>query len=57
MKWKNIAAETTTFFITDTVTEWQPLLAHQRAREIVLPLSRETRFPKQPGPPILIPTA
>ena len=36
MKWKNIACDTTTFFITATITEWQPLLARPRARDILV---------------------
>ncbi len=35
MKWKNIA-HSTTFFITATITEWQPLLARPVARDTVL---------------------
>ena len=35
MKWKNIASGTT-FFITGTITEWQPLLARPQARSILL---------------------
>ena len=35
MKWKNISCGTT-FFITATITEWQPLLNCQQARDIVL---------------------
>lgn len=35
MKWKNIPSGTT-FFITATITEWQPLLARPRARDILL---------------------
>lgn len=36
MKWKNLAYETSTFFITATVTEWQPLFRHEEARNILL---------------------
>jgi putative transposase len=36
MKWKNLGVDTTTFFITATITEWQPLLAQPEARDIVL---------------------
>jgi len=36
MKWKNLAAETCTFFITGTISEWQPLLLQDRPRQIVL---------------------
>ena len=36
MKWKNIGSDTTMFFVTATVTEWQPLLARPEARYILL---------------------
>lgn len=36
MKWKNLAADTTVYFITATITEWQPLFAHAFARGILL---------------------
>ena len=36
VKWKNIAAQTTTFFITATIKEWQPLLADAYARTIIV---------------------
>ena len=36
MKWKNLAADTTTFFITATVTEWQPLFLHEEPRHLLL---------------------
>ncbi len=35
VKWKNIACGTT-FFITATITQWQPLLARPVARDMVL---------------------
>ena len=35
MKWRNLA-ECTMFFITATITEWRPLLAEPRARDILL---------------------
>jgi putative transposase len=36
MKWKNLGRDTTTFFITATITEWQPLFAQLGARDILL---------------------
>ncbi|MBI2843489.1 MAG: hypothetical protein HYX78_08825 [Armatimonadetes bacterium] len=36
MKWKNRAEDTSIFFITATITEWQPLFRHKEAREILL---------------------
>ena len=35
MKWKNHASDTTVYFITATITEWQPLFMHARARDIL----------------------
>lgn len=35
-EWRSIASETTTFFITATITEWQPLFAEQQAKAILL---------------------
>ena len=35
MKWKNLACGTT-FFITATITEWQPLLAVPPVRDVML---------------------
>ena len=36
MKWKNIALDSNIFFITATITEWQPLLACDQVRRILL---------------------
>lgn len=36
MKWKNMGTDTCTYFITATITEWQPLLLRQEARSILL---------------------
>jgi putative transposase len=36
MKWKNMASDTSTFFITATITQWQPLFLHEPARFILL---------------------
>jgi len=36
MKWKNIAGDTSVFFVTGTVTVWQPLLMREPARRILL---------------------
>jgi putative transposase len=36
MKWKNLASETNTYFITATTTEWKPILMYDRPREILL---------------------
>jgi REP element-mobilizing transposase RayT len=36
MKWKNIGQCTTMFLITATITEWQPLLARDYARKVLL---------------------
>lgn len=36
MKWKNIASDTSTFFITATITQWQLLLANDEVRDILL---------------------
>ena len=36
MKWKNLTADTDTFFVTGTVTEWRPLFNHTEARRILL---------------------
>jgi REP element-mobilizing transposase RayT len=35
MKWKNIARDTNTFFITATINGWQPLFNHQIPRNIL----------------------
>jgi REP element-mobilizing transposase RayT len=36
MKWKNLASDTCIFFITGTITEWQPLFLHEETRRILL---------------------
>ena len=36
MKWKNKACDTPVFFITATITDWQPLFLHEEARRILL---------------------
>ena len=36
MKWKNLAIQTNTFFITATFREWQPLFNYEPARQIML---------------------
>ncbi len=36
MKWKNIATETNTYFITATITDWQPLFNYETPRRILL---------------------
>jgi putative transposase len=36
MKWKNLATGTSVFFITATITDWQPLFVHEEARRILL---------------------
>lgn len=36
MKWKNLGSDTSTFFITATITEWQPLFIHEEPRRLLL---------------------
>ncbi|MBI2843320.1 MAG: hypothetical protein HYX78_07965 [Armatimonadetes bacterium] len=36
MKWKNLPCDTNIFFITATITEWQPIFLHEQARTILL---------------------
>lgn len=36
MRWKNIACDANTFFITGTITEWRPLLSLDPVRKILL---------------------
>ena len=36
MKWKNLGSDTSTFFITATVTEWQPLFLNEEPRSLLL---------------------
>ena len=36
MKWKNKACDTSIFYITATITDWQPLFVHEKTRRILL---------------------
>jgi hypothetical protein len=44
MKWKNIASDTSVFFVTATITQWRPLPAHVYARNL---LPKDLEFCRQ----------